>query len=75
VRIAAVGAPAPDGGSRLEGSLAQVVYLGMYTQFHVDTPVGRVVSHRLAEGAPDSLGAGSPVVVAWDADQTYTLAA
>jgi spermidine/putrescine transport system ATP-binding protein len=75
VRIEAVGAPAADGGSRLEGSLAQVVYLGMYTQFHVDTPVGRVVSHRLAEGAPDSLGAGSPVVVAWDADQTYTLAA
>ena len=46
----------------------------MYTQFHVDTPAGRVVSHRLAERAPDSLNAGSPVVVAWDADQTYTLA-
>jgi hypothetical protein len=74
VRIEAVGATRADGGSRLEGSLAQVVYLGMYTQFHVDTPVGRVVSHRLAEGAPDSLSAGSSVAVAWDADQTYTLA-
>jgi len=74
VRIEAVGATAAEGGSRLEGSLAQVVYLGMYTQFHVDTPVGRVVSHRLAEGAPDSLSAGSSVAVAWDADQTYTLA-
>ena len=26
-----------DGGSRLEGTLAEVVFLGMYTQFHVDT--------------------------------------
>jgi spermidine/putrescine transport system ATP-binding protein len=74
VRIEAVGTTATDGGSRLEGSVAQVVYLGMYTQFHVDTPVGRVVSHRLAEGAPRSLDAGSPVAVAWDADRTYTLA-
>jgi spermidine/putrescine transport system ATP-binding protein len=74
VRIEAVGAPAADGGSRLDGTVSQVVYLGMYTQFHVDTPVGRVVSHRLAESTPDSLSTGSLVVVAWDADQTYTLA-
>src|SRR6187551_846403 len=26
-----------DGGSRLEGTVAEVVFLGMYTQFHVDT--------------------------------------
>jgi spermidine/putrescine transport system ATP-binding protein len=74
VRIEGVSGTTTDGGSRLEGNVAQIVYLGMYTQFHVDTPLGRVVSHRLAEGAPDSFGAGSAVAVAWDADQTYTLA-
>jgi spermidine/putrescine transport system ATP-binding protein len=37
VRIAAIGAHAPDGGSLLEGTIAEVVYLGMYTQFHVTT--------------------------------------
>src|SRR5881227_3776885 len=29
--------PALDGGSRLEGTIAELVFLGMYTQFHVDT--------------------------------------
>ena len=57
----------------MQGTLAQIVYLGMYTQFHVDTPVGRIVSHRLAEGTP-ALTTGAPVSVAWDADQSYSLA-
>src|SRR5713101_2783708 len=35
---------APDGGSRLTGTIDEVVYLGMYTQFHVDTRAGRIVS-------------------------------
>src|SRR5262245_32957409 len=48
IRIAAAGEPAADSGSRLDGSVAQVVYLGMYTQFHVDTGAGRLVCHRLA---------------------------
>src|SRR5713101_194056 len=49
VQIGPAGSPAADGGSRLEGTVADLVYLGMYTQFHVDTPAGRVVSHRLAD--------------------------
>jgi spermidine/putrescine transport system ATP-binding protein len=60
-------------GSHLDGTVAEVVYLGMYTQFHVDTPVGRVVSHRLADDAP-RLEGGAIVTVSWDADQSYTLA-
>ncbi len=62
-----------DDGSRLAGTVADVVYLGMYTQFHVDTAAGRVVSHRLAADAP-RLAAGAPVSLSWDADRTYTLA-
>ena len=41
--------PAGDGGSVLHGSVAEAVFLGMYTQFHVDTAAGRIVSHRLAD--------------------------
>jgi spermidine/putrescine transport system ATP-binding protein len=74
VRIGPRDEPAGDGGSRLEGTIGEIVYLGMYTQFHVDTRVGRVVSHRLAENASASLGAGAPVALMWDADQSYTLA-
>src|SRR5437870_910527 len=35
VQIGPAGSPAADGGSRLEGTVADLVYLGMYTQFHV----------------------------------------
>ena len=54
VRIAAIGAHAPDGGSLLEGTIAEVVYLGMYTQFHVTTGAGRVVASRLADELVDA---------------------
>jgi hypothetical protein len=53
--------------------VGEVVYLGMYTQFHVDTRAGRVVSHRLGERAPEP-SVGSPVALTWEADQSYTLA-
>jgi spermidine/putrescine transport system ATP-binding protein len=59
-------------GSHLTGTVADIVYLGMYTQFHVDTTAGRIVSHRLAEDAP-SLDVGSAVSVSWDADRSYSL--
>jgi len=44
---------------------AQVVYLGMYTQFHVDTRAGRIVSHRIADESTAGLEAGSPVTLTW----------
>ena len=44
-------------GSRLDGTIADIVYLGMYTQIHVDTAAGRVVSHRLA----DEVGRGAGI--------------
>ena len=43
IQIGPVAEPGPEGGSRLEGAIAQVVFLGMYTQFHVDTVAGRLV--------------------------------
>jgi spermidine/putrescine transport system ATP-binding protein len=73
VRIGASDESGDDRGSRLEGTVGQVVYLGMYTQFHVDTHAGRVVSHRLAERDPGP-PVGSPVALTWAADESYTLA-
>jgi len=62
-----------ENGSRLAGTVADIVYLGMYTQFHVDTGAGRVVSHRLADRSVDGPERGATVELAWDADDSYVL--
>jgi spermidine/putrescine transport system ATP-binding protein len=54
-----------DGG-RLDGVVADVVYLGVYRQFHVDTAAGRVVSVRLSDEPLDHVEAGSTVSLSWD---------
>jgi len=54
-----------DGG-RLDGVVADVVYLGVYRQFHVDTAAGRVVSVRLADEPLDHVQPGSAVSLSWD---------
>jgi spermidine/putrescine transport system ATP-binding protein len=73
IRIAAANGAAPDGGSRLEGTIAQIVYLGMYTQFHVETVAGQLVCHRLADEPLGDLGAGSRVELTWDAEHSSLL--
>jgi spermidine/putrescine transport system ATP-binding protein len=73
VQIEPAGSPMLDGGSRLEGTIAEIVFLGMYTQFHVDTPAGPFVSHRLADESLASLEAGSRVALSWDLEQASLL--
>ena len=73
VRIAAAGATQHDGGSRVGGTVVEVVFLGMYTQFHVDTGVGRLVSHRLADELDTSYETGSTVTLSWDPEQASPL--
>jgi len=73
VRIAQGDGVLRDGGSRLEGTVAEVVFLGMYTQFHVDTRAGRLVSHRLADEVPGAVEAGTPVTLSWEPDQASPL--
>jgi spermidine/putrescine transport system ATP-binding protein len=63
-----------EGGSRLHGTIAEVVYLGMYTQFHVDTDAGRVISHRFADESLSAIGPGSRVSLSWEADHASVLA-
>ena len=72
VRIGAAGVhvPAPEGGSMLGGTLVEVVYLGMYTQFHVTTKAGRVVASRLADELVTPLEVGSSVIVSWEPEHT-----
>jgi hypothetical protein len=46
----------------------------MYTQFHVDTRVGRVVCHRLADESLASFSPGSRVLVTWEPEDASVLA-
>jgi spermidine/putrescine transport system ATP-binding protein len=73
VQIGPVGGAGPDGGSRLEGTIAQIVYLGMYTQFHVDTRAGRVVSHHLADDSLEPFEPGSTVALSWEPEYTSVI--
>src|SRR5437763_6965742 len=45
-QIVPAGRPGLDGGSRLEGTIAGGVFLGMSAQFHVDTRAARLLSAR-----------------------------
>jgi spermidine/putrescine transport system ATP-binding protein len=67
-----VDAAAPDGGSEIHGTVAELVYLGMYTQVGVDTPAGRLFSHRLADEVA-SLEEGARITLTWDAEHTAPL--
>jgi spermidine/putrescine transport system ATP-binding protein len=73
VQIAPTGREVPGGGSYLEGTIAEIVYLGMYTQFHVDTPAGRMVAYRLADESLGELAVGSPVSLSWAAEHATVL--
>jgi spermidine/putrescine transport system ATP-binding protein len=77
VRIDLAERPAPEDGSRLEGVVADVVYLGSVTQFHVDTKLGRVVSYRMNETGVTGGGgidSGRNVVLTWPAHDSSVLA-
>ena len=73
IQIAPAGSDAAEAGSSLEGTIAEIVYLGMYTQFHVETPVGRVVSHRLAEESLTPLEPRSRVWLSWEPEYSSVL--
>ena len=68
VRIGPMGSTTPADGSRLGGTIAELVYLGMYTQFHVDTAAGRIVSHRLADEPVVRFEPGAAVTVSWPSE-------
>jgi spermidine/putrescine transport system ATP-binding protein len=60
--------------SRLTGKVAQVVYLGTLTQFHVDTRSDkRVVVHRLSDEGTAGVVEGDTVTLTWDRDDASVL--
>jgi spermidine/putrescine transport system ATP-binding protein len=73
VQIAPMGTRTPDGGSRLDGTIAEVVFLGMYTQFHVETGAGRLVCHRLADESLATFEPGSRVTISWQPEHVSVL--
>jgi spermidine/putrescine transport system ATP-binding protein len=73
VQIKPVEGSVPEGESRLEGRVGEVVFLGMYTQFHVETRVGNVVSHRMADEPLTGLDVGSQVALHWPPEHASLL--
>jgi spermidine/putrescine transport system ATP-binding protein len=74
VQIGPIEGSVPERGSRLVGTIAEIVYLGMYTQFHVGTRAGRVISNRLADELLLPLEVGSRVALSWEPEHTSVLA-
>jgi spermidine/putrescine transport system ATP-binding protein len=75
VRIEPANGRAPEGGSRVEGTITELIYLGGLTHFHVDTSAaGRVVSHRMDDEVAATLEPGKRVVLTWPAEHAYVLA-
>jgi len=65
----------PEGGSRLEGVITEVVYLGAVTQFHVDTQHGHMVAYRMNDDETAvRLGTGRRVILTWQAQHSSVLA-
>ena len=63
-----------DGGSRLTGTVAQIVYLGTLMQFHVDTSAERrFIVHQLSSNASDAIDEGDEVTLTWPLDDTSIL--
>jgi len=67
-RVHVVEPGSEEHGSVVSGTVVDTVYLGMYTQVHADTQLGRIVCH--AENPPRP---NSSVTLAWDADDAYVV--
>jgi spermidine/putrescine transport system ATP-binding protein len=74
VRLASSEEPAGPTGSRLSGTVKQVVYLGTLTQFHVGTSLGRrLIVHELSGERPSELHEGERVTLTWERDDASVL--
>src|SRR3954464_2106570 len=65
VQLSAAGTASPDGGSCLRGKIAEVVFLGWYTQPPAAPGRGRAASHRMADEPLAELEPGTDVVLEW----------
>jgi spermidine/putrescine transport system ATP-binding protein len=74
VRIEPENGRAPEGGSRVAGTITELVYLGGLTHFHVDAgAAGNLVSHRMDDQVASALEPGKRVVLTWPTEHAYVL--
>ena len=60
--------------SRITGTIAQVVYLGTLTQFHVDTALGRrLIVHELSDASLSEAHEGDHVTLTWAREDSAIL--
>lgn len=63
-----------DGENRLSGIVRESAYIGVATEFVVDTPSGQItVFHQNAEGGGLVPAVGSSVTVSWAAASTFVV--
>jgi spermidine/putrescine transport system ATP-binding protein len=68
------GEPPDQQGSRLGGTVRQIVYLGTLTQFHVETSVDRIfVVHLLSTEDSEAIEEGDAVTLTWPAEDSSLL--
>jgi spermidine/putrescine transport system ATP-binding protein len=66
--------PVPEHASLLNGTIAQIVYLGTMTQFHVDTSAGRrLIAHRLSDDRAGEFAPDDAVTLTWARDDASIL--
>jgi spermidine/putrescine transport system ATP-binding protein len=75
VRIMPASEPAENGANRLKGTVRDVSYIGVSTQYVVDTPGGDelvAIAQNTGRGARH-LATGEPVQVSWDPEHTFVI--
>jgi ABC-type Fe3+/spermidine/putrescine transport system ATPase subunit len=73
-RVAISAGDQGDADCCVSGTVAQVVYLGTLTQFHVDTSLGkRLIVHRLSDDGAAEVREGDQVMLGWSRDDTSIL--
>jgi len=74
VRLAPANGRAPEGGSVVTGTIAEQVFLGGVTHYHVDTAgAGRLVSHSMDDASTALLEPGKRVVATWAPEHASVL--
>ncbi len=75
LRLAAAGAAGADGANVLEGVVAERSYIGVSTQYIVETPAGPVTvyAQNAEPGAGQSASPGERVTLAWSPEATFVV--
>jgi spermidine/putrescine transport system ATP-binding protein len=74
VQILRAGSQVPPDATRLEGSVAEVIYLGAVTQYLINTPVGRLTTQATSVWNGRRLAAGETVVLTWPREALFPFA-